>query len=128
MTASAEAPVVLLPVMARFAIIMGICLLVPPLCRRIRIPACVGLLCVGVAVGPNGLYLFPQDGPVAAFMAGLGKLLLMFFSGLEIDLSQFQRTGKRSVGFGLMTFSIPQITGMVVGLMAGYGWLTGLLI
>jgi Kef-type K+ transport system membrane component KefB len=128
MIASVEVPAVFLPVMVRFAIIMSVCLLVPPLCRRIHIPACVGLLCVGVAVGPNGLYLFPQDGPVASFMAQLGKLLLMFFAGLEIDLSQFQRTGMRSVGFGLMTFSIPQITGTMVGVHAGYGWLAGLLI
>ena len=26
------------------------------LCRRLRLPVCVGLLAVGVAVGPNGLH------------------------------------------------------------------------
>jgi Kef-type K+ transport system membrane component KefB len=57
MIASAQASPVELPVLARFAIIMAICLTVPPLCRRIRIPACVGLLFVGVAVGPNELHL-----------------------------------------------------------------------
>jgi Kef-type K+ transport system membrane component KefB len=114
--------------MARFAIIMAICLLVPPLCRRIRLPACVGLLAVGVVVGPNGYYLFPQDGPVAGFLAQVGKLLLMFFAGLEIDLTQFQRTGRRSMGFGMLTFSIPQVVGTVVGVLAGYGWLASCLI
>ena len=126
--ASPEAAPVELPVLARFAIIMAICLTVPPLCRRIRIPACVGLLFVGVVVGPNELHLFPQEGPVAGFLAQVGKLLLMFFAGLEIDLSQFQRTGKRSVGFGLLTFAIPQVMGTAVGLWAGYGWLAGVLI
>ena len=117
-----------LPVLVRFAIIMAICLLVPRVCQRIRLPACVGLLFVGVAVGPNGLQLFPQGGPVAGFLAEVGKLLLMFFAGLEIDLSQFRRTGARSVGFGMLTFSIPMIIGTAVGLRAGYGWLAGLLI
>jgi Kef-type K+ transport system membrane component KefB len=107
---------------------MAICLLVPPICRRLRIPTCVGLLAIGVAVGPNGLYLFPQEGPVAGFLAELGKLLLMFFAGLEIDLSQFRRTGARSVIFGIFTFSVPQIVGTGVGVLAGYGWLAGALI
>jgi Kef-type K+ transport system membrane component KefB len=72
--------------------------------------------------------MFPQDGPVAGFLAQVGKLLLMFFAGLEIDLSQFRRTGSRSISFGLLTFSIPMAAGTAVGLQAGYGWLAGLLI
>jgi len=72
--------------------------------------------------------MFPQDGPVAAFLAQIGKLLLMFFAGLEIDLSQFRRTGSRSMGFGMLTFSAPMVIGTVVALQAGYGWLAGLLV
>ena len=55
-------------------------------------------------------------------------LLLMFFAGLEIDLSQFRRTGGRSLVFGFLTFSIPQVVGTGVGMMAGYGWLAAVLI
>jgi Kef-type K+ transport system membrane component KefB len=58
----------------------------------------------------------------------IGKLLLMFFAGLEIDLSQFRRTGARSLVFGLLTFSIPQVIGTGVGLLAGYGCLAAVLI
>jgi Kef-type K+ transport system membrane component KefB len=52
----------------------------------------------------------------------------MFFAGLEIDLTQFRRTGNRSAAFGLLTFSIPQVVGMAIGLLAGYGWLSAVLI
>jgi Kef-type K+ transport system membrane component KefB len=62
------------------------------------------------------------------FFAEIGKLLLMFFAGLEIDLSQFRRTGVRSLVFGFLTFSIPQVVGAGVGLLAGYGWLAAVLI
>jgi Kef-type K+ transport system membrane component KefB len=62
------------------------------------------------------------------FFAEIGKLLLMFFAGLEIDLSQLSRTGRRSLVFGLLTFSIPLIVGAGVGLLAGYGWLAAVLI
>jgi Kef-type K+ transport system membrane component KefB len=66
--------------------------------------------------------------PVADFFSEIGKLLLMFFAGLEIDLSQFRRTGTRSLVFGLFTFSIPLVVGAGVGMLAGYGWLAALLI
>jgi Kef-type K+ transport system membrane component KefB len=52
----------------------------------------------------------------------------MFFAGLEIDLSQFRRTGKRSLVFGSLTFSFPFVVGSGVGLLAGYGGLAAVLI
>ena len=65
---------------------------------------------------------------MAHFFADVGKLLLMFFAGLEIDLIQFRRTGHRSVVFGLATFALPLTTGILAGLGFGYGWLGALLI
>jgi Kef-type K+ transport system membrane component KefB len=124
----AEEPVVQLPLLVRCAIIMAIFLLMPPLCRRLRVPAVVGLLLAGVALGPSGLYALPKVDPVAEFFSDVGKLLLMFFAGLEIDLTQFRRTAGRSLVFGLLTFSIPQVVGTGVGLLAGYGWLAAVLI
>ena len=117
-----------LPLLVRCGIVMAVFLLIPALCRRVRIPAVVGLLLAGVALGPSGLQLLPKSDPVGDFFSEVGKLLLMFFAGLEIDLSQFRRTAGRSLAFGLLTFSIPQITGTGVGLLAGYGWLAAVLI
>jgi Kef-type K+ transport system membrane component KefB len=107
---------------------MAIFLVMPPLCRRVRLPAVVGLLLAGVALGPSGLNALPKADPVAGFFSEVGKLLLMFFAGLEIDLSQFRRTAGRSLAFGILTFSIPQVAGTGVGLLAGYGWLAAVLI
>ena len=89
MMASSQTTPVQVPVLVRFAVVMAICLFIPPLCRRVRLPPSVGLLIEGVVVGPNGLQVFPHGGPVAGFLAEIGKLLLMFFAGSEIDLSQF---------------------------------------
>src|SRR6516164_872106 len=123
-----QEPLVQLPLLVRFALVLAIFLLIPPLCRRVRMPPGVGLLFAGVALGPSGLRTLPGAAPVAEFFAEIGKLLLMFFAGLEIDLSQFRRTGKRSLAFGGLTFSIPFTVGIGVGLLAGYGWLTAVLI
>jgi Kef-type K+ transport system membrane component KefB len=58
----------------------------PPLCRRIRLPAVVGLLLIGMIIGPHVFGLFGERRPIAEFLADLGKLMLMFFVGVEIDL------------------------------------------
>jgi Kef-type K+ transport system membrane component KefB len=118
----------LLPPLARFSIAMLILFAVPPLCRRVRLPAVVGLLAAGVLIGPYGLQIAPKNAEVDNFFAEIGKLLLMFFAGLEIDLVQFNRTRNRSIGFGLLTFAFPLTAGILVGLMAGYPWVGALLI
>jgi Kef-type K+ transport system membrane component KefB len=128
MMGSSQVTLTQLPLLVRCGIVMAIFLLVPPLCRRARIPAVVGLLLAGVALGPSGLHVLPKSDPVGDFFADVGKLLLMFFAGLEIDLSQFRRTAGRSLAFGLLTFAIPQVAGTGVGLLAGYGWLAAVLI
>src|SRR6516225_4403126 len=125
---SSQDTTVHLPLLVRCAIILAIFLLIPPLCRRARMPAVVGLLLAGVALGPSALHALPRADPVAQFFAEVGKLLLMFFAGLEIDLSQFRRTAGRSLAFGFLTFSIPQVVGTGVGLLAGYDWLAAVLL
>jgi Kef-type K+ transport system membrane component KefB len=77
-----------------FALGMVMLVTIPRLCRRLHVPAAVGLLLGGVIVGPYVLGFFSTDRPIADFMADLGKLLLMFFAGLEIDLALFLRARK----------------------------------
>ena len=89
-----------LPILARFAIALVVILTLPPLCRRVHLPAVVGFLLAGVLFGPSGLHVAPKNAEVAHFFSELGKLLLMFFAGLEIDLTQFQRVRNRSLAFG----------------------------
>jgi Kef-type K+ transport system membrane component KefB len=121
-------PLIQLPLLVRFALVLMILLVIPPLCRRLRIPPGVGLLLAEVALGPSGLGTLPNAAPVAEFFAEVGKLLLMFFAGLEVDLSQFRRTGLRSLAFGSFTFTIPLVVGAGVALLTGYGFLAAVLI
>ena len=108
-----------LPLLARFAIAMALIVGIPPLARRARLPVVVGLLLGGIVVGPYGLGIFPVHPAVADFFAELGKLMLMFFAGLEIDLALFQRARNRSILFGFCTTLIPQVLGTAVGLWFG---------
>jgi Kef-type K+ transport system membrane component KefB len=109
-----------LPHLVKFALGMAIIVGAPPLSRRIRLPGIVVMLLCGVLIGPHVLGVFPEHAPVADFVADLGKLLLMFFAGLEIDLALFRRARTRSIIFGLITTSIPLALGTAVGLRFGY--------
>ena len=108
-----------IPHLAKFALAMAIIVGVPPLSKRLRLPAVVGLLLCGIVIGPHVLGIFPVHPDVADFFADLGKLLLMFFAGLEIDLALFRRARTRSIVFGLLTTSIPLALGTAVGLWFG---------
>jgi Kef-type K+ transport system membrane component KefB len=114
--------------LARFAFAMTLLLTVPALCKRIHLPAVVGLLAAGVLFGPHGLQVGPEHNEVAEYFAEVGKLLLMFFAGLEVDVQLFQRTRHRSFIFGLATFTLPLVAGLGIGIHFGYGWIGALLI
>jgi Kef-type K+ transport system membrane component KefB len=109
-----------LPALGKFAVGMTLIIVLPTLSRRLHVPEAVGLLLGGVIVGPYVLDIFGAQRPIAEFMGELGKLLLMFFAGLEIDLALFRRAQTRSVIFGLTTTSLPLLLGAAAGLFLGY--------
>jgi Kef-type K+ transport system membrane component KefB len=119
---------VLLPDLAKFAIALAIIFGVPSLARRARLPAVVGLLLSGVILGPHGIDVFGISRPVADFFADLGKLLLMFFAGLEIDLARFRQAQRKIMTFGLLTTILPLLLGTAVGFLLGYGTLTAVVL
>jgi Kef-type K+ transport system membrane component KefB len=81
-----------------------------------------------VVIGPHVLGLFRENRPVADFFADLGKLLLMFSAGLEIDLALFRLARNKSILFGLISTGIPLGIGVAVGLFFGYGVLTAIVL
>ena len=120
--------VLTLSALGKFALILVMLIFLPRLSRRAHIPSPVGLLLGGVVVGPYVLGFATTDRPIADFLGELGQLLLMFFAGLEIDLSLFRRARKRSIVFGLTTTAVPLLFGTVVGLALGYAAIPAIVI
>ena len=106
--------------LAKFAVGLALFVCMPWLSRVARLPAVVGLLLSGIAIGPHGLDVIGSSRPVVDFLAELGKLLLMFCAGLEIDLALFRRARNRVMIFGLFTTLLPLLLGAAVGLVFGY--------
>jgi Kef-type K+ transport system membrane component KefB len=123
-----RAGVELLPVLAKFAVGMVLIIVIPKLARRVRLPEAVGLLLAGVVFGPYVLDVFPREHPVAQFFSELGMLLLMFFAGLEINLTLFRQQISRSVLFGVATTCLPLLLGTLATLALGYGLLAAIVV
>jgi len=117
-----------LPVLAKFAILMAAIVGSHPLAKRIHVPSVVLLLLFGVVLGPYVLDLVGKTRPTADLIADVGKLMLMFSAGLEIDLQQLRRSGRRSIAFGLITTSTPLVLGTAFALFYHYGTITAIVI
>jgi Kef-type K+ transport system membrane component KefB len=117
-----------LPVIGRFALIFGLIVILPKLSERAGFPGVLGLLIGGILLGPNLLGLLNPKGQVIQLFSELGKLLLMFFAGFEVNLELFRKVAKRSAGFGFLTFAIPMLTGTGVGLIMEYSLNASILI
>jgi Kef-type K+ transport system membrane component KefB len=117
-----------LPTLAKAAITMMIIVGVPPLARRVRIPELVGLLVFGIILAPQVLNISGTDHPVIGFFAQLGKLMLMFAAGLEIDMDLFRKARNRSLTFGFITTIVPQVLGTAFALAFGYPMIPAIVI
>jgi Kef-type K+ transport system membrane component KefB len=109
-----------LSLLTRFAFVLVILAGAPYLSGRVGLPAPVVLLISGILIGPYGLHFFGTSRPVADFFGELGKLFLMFFAGLEIDLNRFNATRRKTLIFGLWTTCTPLLLGTIVGFLFGY--------
>ena len=74
------------------------------LCNRIRIPAIVGFLLVGILVGPAGLHVVHAVQAVDQ-MAEIGVVLLMFTIGIEFSLESLLKIKKTLLLGGIVQTS-----------------------
>jgi Kef-type K+ transport system membrane component KefB len=117
-----------LSLLSRFAIAIGLALLLPKAMERLRLPGVLGFILAGILLGPRLLGVIEPDGKVITLLAEVGKLLFMFFVGFEINLDEFNKSRARSMTFGALTFTLPFGAGVVLALLNGTGLNSALLI
>ncbi len=103
---------------------LGCALLFGQLMRRIRQPAILGELIGGILLGPTllgvllpGVYawLFQSSATITVVRDAsikLGMLFFLFIAGLDIDLSDLRRIGKRAILIGLLGTVLPLFFGV----------------
>ena len=100
----------------KFFVILTIILLAPLLPeQKSAYRPSFGLIIAGAVIGPYGINLMERDSSI--ILSGTaGLLYIMFLAGLEIDLGDFRRNSSKSLLFGMYTFLIPMVLGIVAGL------------
>lgn len=99
-----------------FSVLLAILLVAPLIAKPLKLPALVVLILLGCLVGSHGLGILARDAQLI-FLEKVGLLYIMLLAGLQMDLGNLKRLGLRSLIFGLLTFSIPLLAGMGLGLM-----------
>jgi CPA2 family monovalent cation:H+ antiporter-2 len=101
------------------------------LCNRIRIPAIVGFLLVGILVGPAGLHVVHAVHAVDQ-MAEIGVVLLMFTIGIEFSLESLLKIKKILLLGGIVqtsaTFALVCGTMLLAGMTAPESVFIGMIV
>ena len=108
-----------LPLVTTIATALGMALVLGFLAVRVRIPAIVGYLLAGVLIGPftPGIEV---NGQIAAELAEIGIMLLMFGVGLHFSVDDLIKVRKISVPGATLQMAIATALGF--GLAASWGW------
>ncbi len=113
--------------LAIIALVLATILLVPMVCRKIRIPSIVGFILVGILVGPYGFELIPS-GTTIQTLGKIGMLYIMLQAGIEVDVNDFRQQRNNAIVFGFYSFIFPFLLGLGTSLLLGFNWVTSALL
>lgn len=97
-----------------FFLVLMIILFAPIVLGRLRIPHIIGMILAGVVIGKYGFNILERDSSFELF-GKVGIYYIMFLAGLEMDLENLKKNWSRALVFGMLTFVIPFVIGMSVG-------------
>lgn len=94
-------------------------------CRSLRLPAMVGYLVTGLALGPHALGLI-SDREEMSHIAEFGVVFLMFSIGLEFSLPRLHAMRRQVFGLGLAQVALTISVVVAAAMVAGASWQMGL--
>jgi Kef-type K+ transport system membrane component KefB len=105
-------------VILQFAVVITAALIVQLAFERTRVPGLIGLIVLGMAIGPGGAAILPE-GPVVELFGSIGLLYIMFLAGAEIDLDLVRDKKREAASFGALAFLLSFPPAFGVGLLFG---------
>lgn len=111
--------------LALILILLAAAVLATTLFRRLRLPALLGYVVVGIALGPSGLDMAPHDQETHS-IAEFGVVFLMFSIGLEFSLTKLKSMRTLVFGLGGLQVALTMALATAIGLAFGLGIEPGL--
>lgn len=111
-----------------FGVLLLTVLTAPALLQRFRLPGIAGLILAGALFGPHGINLL-ERGEGIQLLGQAGLLYIMFWAGLEINMTSFIKNRHKSLVFGGLTFLLPlSLGGFCAYYLLDFEWMGALLL
>jgi CPA2 family monovalent cation:H+ antiporter-2 len=110
--------------LATIAVGLGLAFILGLAAARLRLPPIVGYLLAGVVVGPSSPG-FTADAALAAQLAEVGVILLMFGVGLHFSIQDLLATRKIALPGALIRMATATVIGAVLARLWGWSWSAG---
>src|SRR5688500_4841949 len=108
-------------------ILLASAVLVVIVFRLLELPAMLGYLLVGVAIGPNGIGFLP-DTESTRHLAEFGIVFLMFSVGLEFSLARLVTMRRIVFGLGASQVALTLAVVIALTLASGADWRAGIVL
>ncbi len=108
-------------VLLEIVVVFGAALVVASISYRLRVPAIIGFLLTGVAIGPSALGLVKETAHVEVF-AELAVVLMLFVIGLELSRAELRQLGRSFVLGGLLQSLVTAGVAALVARLLGASW------
>ena len=102
-------------------ILLATAVVVVVLFRQLALPAILGYLLVGAAIGPRALGFVPTT-ETQSYLAEMGVVFLMFSVGLEFSLPQLVSMRRTVFGFGGLQVGLTMAVGIGIAMACGMDW------
>lgn len=97
------------------------------LLERAGFPSLIGEIAAGAILGPAVLGLIGPGEPIEIF-ADIGLIVLLFMSGVQLNMRTFAKSGKAGAIVAVAGVAIPLFAGIVLGLASGFDMIHSLFI
>jgi Kef-type K+ transport system membrane component KefB len=103
----------------QFTVLVVLALLMKVTVERLHLPGLIGLLVMGMFLGPDGFGILPRE-PLVSFLGDIGLIYVMFLAGVEIDLDIVRDHRAETLLFGLAAFALSLLPAVAAGLFLGF--------
>lgn len=110
-----------------FTLILSLIWIAMKLSSRLRLPMIVLLIVFGAIAGTNGTNLIARDAQLI-LLERIGLLYIMLLAGLGLNLDLLQRSSKKVLSFGLLTFGVPFTIGFLTGQLLTHNLIVSMLL
>lgn len=115
-----------LPLISTIATALGLALIMGFIAIKMRLPTIVGYLLAGIIIGPFTPG-FVANAELAAELAEIGVMLLMFGVGLHFSLGQLLETRKIALPGAIIQIIVATLMGAGLAVSLGWSWIEALI-